>query len=304
MNAVEASATQSTPDALTLVLPLRKKESISLDDFYDYWLNAHVTMPPRFPGISSIWLHVVSFDKQTWPRLEGVSNRPEEKDEFHGVPEATFPTVDDLAAFQQASGLQMDDGINFLAEQLAYRSMDGNTATLVEQVDPAPDGRDSLVRHLVFLRRRADVPVEDFRHFLAGTLAPAYAASSDIVKLRRHLFEEVELTLDHPGVAMFKPVERQYQGALEVVMEHEESMARFVGSPAWTETAAGLAEHCAAVHAVRVERCITTKYRGEITLAGVRGVAAADAIKRLDAKNQLEEGIAEMFLPARRPVHP
>ena len=29
------------PAALTLVMPLRAKASISLDDFYDYWLNAH-----------------------------------------------------------------------------------------------------------------------------------------------------------------------------------------------------------------------------------------------------------------------
>ncbi len=50
------------PDvALTLVIPLRAKAGMSLPDFYQYWLNAHVTLPPRFPGISSIWLHVVSF---------------------------------------------------------------------------------------------------------------------------------------------------------------------------------------------------------------------------------------------------
>ena len=73
---------------LTLVLPLRAKETMSLPDFYEYWLNAHVTMPPRFPGISSIWLHVVSFDRQLWPGVPQVSHRPEPEDEFHGVPDA------------------------------------------------------------------------------------------------------------------------------------------------------------------------------------------------------------------------
>jgi hypothetical protein len=30
-----------------------------------------VTLPARFPGISSIFLHAVSFDETTWPRLPG-----------------------------------------------------------------------------------------------------------------------------------------------------------------------------------------------------------------------------------------
>jgi hypothetical protein len=289
-------------DALTLVIPLRKKEAISLGDFYDYWLNAHVTLPPRFPGISSVWLHSVSFDTQVWPSLAGVSDRPPPEDEFHGVPEATFPTMEDLGAFQGASRVQMEDGINFLSEQLAYCSFGDNTATLVERIDPAPDGHDALLRHLVFLRRRRDVPVAQLRRFVTETLAPAYAASPEALKVKRHLFEEVEVTLDHPGVTMFKPLDHQYQACLEVVVSDEASLSRFVASPAWTATAAALAAHCEAVHAVRVERCVTTKIDGAITLAGVRGVAVADVIRKLEAKSQLQADVSEQFLPRAMPV--
>jgi hypothetical protein len=74
-------------DCLTLVMPLQALRGITTSDFYEYWLNAHVTLPARFPGISSIWLHVVSFDDATWPRLPGVSHRPPPQDEFQGVPE-------------------------------------------------------------------------------------------------------------------------------------------------------------------------------------------------------------------------
>jgi hypothetical protein len=45
-------------NAMTLVIPLKAKDGVTLQDFYDYWLNAHVTLPPRFPGISSVWLHL------------------------------------------------------------------------------------------------------------------------------------------------------------------------------------------------------------------------------------------------------
>jgi hypothetical protein len=286
-------------DALTLVLPLRKKDSITSEDFYDYWLNAHVTMPPRFPGIDTIWLHVVSFDRQLWPRLPGVSHRPEPEDEFHGVPEATFRTLAGLEAFQAASRVQMEDGINFLAEMLAYRSVGPSSETVVDKLgDAIPSGHDGLVRHLVFLRRRPDVPVDALRHFVTDSLMPAYARAPGVRKLRRHLFEEIEVTLDHPGVRMSKPLDRQYQAAVEVVVSDEDALGRFATSPAWTSTAGDLAAHCEAVHAARVDRCITTKYHGEITLAGVRGVAVADLIERLGAESQRDLDVSALFLPA------
>ena len=39
-----------------------------------------------------------------------------------------------------------------------------------------------------------------------------------MLKLRGHLFEPVGITLDHPGVVMSKPLDRQYQAAVEVVV--------------------------------------------------------------------------------------
>jgi hypothetical protein len=292
------SASEDSDVALTLVVPLRAKAGMSLPDFYQYWLNAHVTLPPRFPGISSIWLHVVSFDQQLWPPLPGVSHRPEPEDEFHGVPEATFPTMADLELFQTYAHVQMIDGINFLGEVITYSSIGDHSATAVDKLDDAaPDGHDSLVRHLLFLRRRPGVPAAELHRFVTETLEPAYAGSPEILKLRRHLFEELEPTLDHPGVVLFKPPERQYQAALEVVVADDSALTRFAASPAFTGTAGSLTAHCEAVHAARVDRCITTKDRGAITLAGVRGVAIADLIRRLGADSQREAAVSALFLP-------
>jgi EthD domain len=286
-------------DCLTLVMPLQARAGMTNRDFYEYWLNAHVTLPARFPGISSIFLHCVSFDddadgEATWPRLPGVSHRPPPEDEFQGVPEATFVTMEGLAEFQAASKVQMDDGINFLQEMIAYRSIADATETVSDQTDlKAPDGHDSLIMHLLFLRRREGVTTEDFRRFVADTLAPRCAASPDVLKVRRHPFEEVEVTLDHPGVRMSRPLNRQYQAALEVVSE---DLARFKASPQWKQLEAPVQKHCEAVHAARVSRCITTKYQGTITLAGVRGVAVADVIRRLGADSQLDDEVSALFL--------
>jgi hypothetical protein len=85
---------------------------------------------------------------------------------------------------------------------------------------------------------------------------------------------------------------------LRAVVADQDALARFVASPAFTGTAEGVAAHCEGVHAARVDRCITTKYQGAITLAGVRGVAIADLIRRLGADSQREAAVSALFLPA------
>jgi hypothetical protein len=49
------------------------------------------------------------------------------------------------------------------------------TGSSPEATFPRPDGRDNLVRHLLFLRRRPDVPAAELRRFVTGTLEPVYA---------------------------------------------------------------------------------------------------------------------------------
>jgi EthD domain len=285
------------PNAMTLVIPLKAKDGMAQQDFYDYWLNAHVTLPPRFPGISSVWLHKTSLADPVWPAIDGVSTHPDEDDTFDGVPEATFPTMDDLQAFIKASRVQMEDGINFLSQEIGYAALGANSATVRDATDPAPDGTDTYVRHLVFLRKRPDVSVPDFRAWVDDALVPGLAASDEVLKLRRHLFEELDITLDHPGVTMTKPMERQYQAMVEVVVGDEAAFARFVDSEAYRSVAAELARMCAAVHPARVLRCITTKHDGRITLAGVRGVAVADLIRKVGANSQTHDDVSREFLP-------
>jgi len=204
--------------------------------------------------------------------------------------------MDDLQAFIKASRVQMEDGINFLSQEIGYAGLGPNSTTVRDSTDPAPDGTDSHVRHLVFLRKRPEVSVADFRSWVDDALVPALAASDEVLKLRRHLFEELDITLDHPGVTMTKPMERQYQAMVEVVVGDEAAFARFVASVEYGVVAAELAT-CAAVHAARVQRCITTKHDGRITLAGVRGVAVADVIRKLGAAGQTHVDVSREFLP-------
>jgi hypothetical protein len=179
-----------------------------------------------------------------------------------GAPEVALTLVIPLRA---KAGMSLPDFYQYWLNA----SVGHHSATVVDKLDDAaPDGHDDLVRHLLFLRRRADVPAEELRRFVTETLEPAWAGSPEVLKLRRHLFEPLEATLDHPGMVLYKPPELQYQAAVEVVVADEDALAGFAATPAFTGTADGLAAHCEAVHAARVDRCITTKDRGAITLAG------------------------------------
>jgi len=72
-----------------------------------------------------------------------------------------------------------------LQEMIAYRSIADATQTVSDRTGvPAPYGHDGLVRHLLFLRRREGVGTAEFRSFVADTLAPAWAGSAEVVKLR------------------------------------------------------------------------------------------------------------------------
>ncbi len=284
-------------DALTLVMPLRKRDDLSVDEFRQYWLDVHITLPARYPGLDSVFLHLVSFADSVWPAIPGVDDRPDAVDEFHGVPEATFAALDDLAVFQGVSHPQMLDGANFLSEMLAYPSLGTNTETVADSTDPVPDGHDGLVRHLLFLRRRDEVPVEAYRAFVADDLAPYLAAAPGVAKVRRHLLEPIEVTLDHPGTVMSKPLDRQYQACVEVAAHDTAALTALTTDPGWPEVADGVRRHCLAVHAPRVTRCIASRHHGRITLAGLRGVTVADTIARLGAKNQLAPEVSRIFAP-------
>lgn len=51
------------------------------------------------------------------------------------------------------------------------------------------------------------------------------------------------------------------------------------------------------MHPVRVARCITTKHDGRITLAGIRGIAVADIIRKVGATSQTQDDVRREFLP-------
>jgi hypothetical protein len=92
----------------------------------------------------------------------------------------------------------MEDGVNFLSQMTGYASLAANTRTICDDTDPAPDGTDAFVRHLLFLRSGSGAQVSGFHGWVDDELILVLATIPQLRKLRRHLFEELDVTLDHP----------------------------------------------------------------------------------------------------------
>ena len=285
------------PNAMTLVIPLRAKEGMTVADFYEYWLNAHVTLPPRSRASAASGCTPCR-STELWPTVPGVStgrNRARSSMASRRRPSARSATS---ASSRRPRGCRWRTG-----------------STSCPRCSPTPasaNTRQSATRPTRAGRPRRPgatpaVPAPSPGHAGRGFPAPRRRDArpwpgglTQVLKLRRHLFEPLDVTLDHPGVRMTKPLDRQYQAALEVVVKDEAawptSPPRRPGAdaePRWSLRRGAPR---------RVDRCITTKYDGTITLAGVRGVAVADVIPRLGAESQRDPEVSPLFLPAPVPA--
>ncbi len=83
------------------------------------------------------------------------------------------------------------------------------------------------------------------------------------------------------------PVERQYQGVVELSLETQDVLA------ALSPTDNDFAEHVSTMHTYPIAARYTNVYGGRPTMVGLRGYAAHLAIEALGADNQKEVELLE-----------
>ena len=93
------------------------------------------------------------------------------------------------------------------------------------------------------------------------------------------------------------PLEQQYQGWIDLVVEDESVARALLGS----DPGIDLRPNVRAIHAYPVRVVYTSVYAGEPTLVGLRGYPAWLAIKELNASNQRRPALLEwMYGPVAR----
>lgn len=76
---------------LTMINTLRRRRSVPLELFYEYWRDTHVAVAARLPGIHTLRTHWVDWDEgRRWPTTDGVDAELAEHLRFQGIPRAVL----------------------------------------------------------------------------------------------------------------------------------------------------------------------------------------------------------------------
>jgi len=280
-------------------VPLWKRNGISLEMFDDYWSNVHGPVCARLPGQHQYWqFHVEHSEGGIWPTLEGIDYTTPASEEFDGIAELSFQSDDDRKAWFTAAGMLMDDEHNIFSQAIGYNTSYGNSVTFVDGIEnPMPNGTENIIKLFVTIKKANSVSVSDFRNYLSNNFAPALAKSPYCLKLRLHMFDEVDNTRPPAaGVLHSQPDEEQFQATIEIAFENRFELEKFFTSEEYLSTTSQQPKYIKQISTFQQRTAFCFVYDNEITLTGVRGSKVADLIMNIGATNQVREDIVQLMV--------
>ncbi|WP_147464930.1 hypothetical protein [Halococcus sp. IIIV-5B] len=207
--------------------------------------------------------------------------------------------MDEREAWVENGDVLMVDEQNAFEETIGYETIDGNSTTHVDhRRDPAPNGDDDYESLHVLFRKNEGTSIEQFHEYIAEEFVPSLAESDDLLRLRSHLIEGYDNSIDQPpapNVSHDAPPEKQYQAALDIAFDDRLALERFFDSSAYTRTEERQPEYIERIHAFPVRNTYVHNYDGEMTIAGQRGATVAETIADIGARNQTTDETLDHF---------
>ncbi|MDJ0736283.1 MAG: EthD domain-containing protein [Nostocaceae cyanobacterium] len=280
-------------------VPLWKRKGISLELFDDYWRNVHGPVCARLPGQFQYWqFHVAHNEGGVFPDVEGVTQVLPEEDQFDGIAELSFKSKEDRQTWFNAAAILMDDEHNLFSKAIGYNTSPGNSITFVDGIENgAPNGKVGVEKFHVMVKKADGVSVEEFRHYMREVFASKIATNQHLLKLRLHLFDEVDNSRpDAAGVSHFEPESKQYQGAFEIAFANRLDMEMFFASSEYQAAVQGQSKFIRQICPFPERTAYAFVYEGKMTLAGERSSTVAELIMNIGATNQLKEDIVELIV--------
>lgn len=286
----------------TFYVPLWKRNGIPLELFDDYWRDVHGPVCARLPGQFQYWQwHVGHNTGGIFPVEPGVDYRCAEEEQFDGIAELTFLTLQDREAWLTASAILMDDEHNLFRKAIGYVTGAGNSRTYVDRLEEgAPNGSQGAVKYHVMFKMKGKpsdrATVEAFRGYMTGEFAASAARSEHVAKLRLHLFEPPDVTRPPAaGVDHADPPERLVQAACEIAFRTGLDRESFFASRSYADAVKDLAHFVSHCLPFPERSGYTFVYNGQMTLSGHRGSRTAECITAIGATNQLRKNITELM---------
>ena len=278
---------------------LWKRKGITLKRFDDYWRNVHGPVCARLPGQYQYWqFHVAHNEGGIWPAIEGINYSTPPEEQFDGIAQLTFKTLEDRQTWFKASAILMDDEHNLFRKAIGYNTNPGNSLTYVDGIENgAPNGVTGVEKFHVMVKKSDTVSVDKFRQYLRDIFASKIATSDLVLKLRLHLFEEVDNSRpDAAGVVHFEPLEKQYQAAWEIAFSNRLDLEKFLASEVYAAAVKDQAKYIKQISPFPERTAYTFVDDGQMTLSGQRSSTVAELITNIGATNQLREDINNLML--------
>lgn len=284
---------------LAFYVLLWKRKGITQELFDDYWRDVHGPVCARLPGQHQYWqFHLGRNEGDLWPTIKGVEDTAPEAEQFNGIAELTFTSEAERDVWFKSAAILMDDEHNIFSKAIGYNTNLGNSLTYVDGIPSGePNGDLGLLKFHVMIGKSATTSVAAFRQYLRENYAPAIARSESVLKLRLHLFEEVDNSRpDAAGVVHTEPPEQQYQAAMEIAFANPLEMEKFFASKEYKAASQDLATYVERFLPFPERTAYTFVYDGKMTLAGQRSSTVAELIANIGATNQLQEDVTNLML--------
>lgn len=280
---------------------LKIRKGITLDMFRQYWKNVHGPVCARLPGQYQYWqFHLAHNEGGLWPAANGIEYSSLEEEQIDGIAELTFLSEEDRQLWFNAAAILMADEHNLFSKAIGYVTNNGNSKTYFDGIETGdPNGNLDIVKFHVMVKKADAISLDDFRKYIADSLAPALVKSDLVLKFRLHLLEEhdnSEKLPPAPGVSHYEPLERQYQAAFEIAFKNRIDMETFFVSEEYNAVVKNQAKYIKQINPFPEQDAYTFVYDSKMTLAGQRGSTIAELIANIGATNQLQNNILDLVL--------
>jgi catechol 2,3-dioxygenase-like lactoylglutathione lyase family enzyme len=276
---------------------LWKRDSTSLQVFDDYWRDVHGPVCSRLPAQYQYWQFHVARARTEWPGLGDIYVGCQDQECFDGIAELTFETEQERHTWFDASSILMDDERNIFSKAIGYTTASGNSKTYIDRIPVGdPNGHLGVLKYHVLVRKAHSTSVEAFHNYLSNYFAPAVVAANQVLKLRLHLFDEVDNSRpDAEGVSHYEPSEQQYEASFEIAFASHLDMAAFFSSKEYQNAVRAMPQYIRQINPFLERNAYTFVYEGQMTLAGQRSSTVAELISTLQAENQLQPNVSALM---------
>jgi hypothetical protein len=278
-----------------------KKPELPIDWVLSYWRDVHSPAIARRGGIydyrhyqygpvrTNILTEILEINF-TAPPLEQLMWTSDVR-----YLDETYLAAFDRSPFGKVKADLLGDIDLIVDKSTTYRAVGESGYTFVDRTGIAmPQGPTPTPTFALFIRSRSDQTT--FRATMKQ-IATVWAAKPGILRLRLSLLDAPDMEKERASGYPIKthPHEMQYQALIDISLDSEISAKSLIEATDNIDYVAHIKE----VHAYPVNVVYTSVYGGKITLVGLRGYSAYQAIMALGATNQRQTSLLEwMYGPA------